>query len=75
MWSNERDGRNIGVLWCFAHVETKENDKTVKRVYVVECAGRPSKKWIDIVKDGLKKKEWCMIGVNSGGLLGGMLGV
>ena len=38
-----------------------ENDKITKRVYVRECAGscsvhRPRKRWIDTVKDCLKKR-------------------
>ena len=37
-----------------------ENDRNVKRIYEVECAGsrsvgRPRKRWIDTVKDCLKK--------------------
>ena len=39
-----------------------ENDKIAKRVYAGNCVGRisegrPWKKWIDTVKDFLKKKE------------------
>ena len=38
-----------------------ENDRIAKRVYVRECAGsrsvgRPRKRWIDTVKDCLKKR-------------------
>ena len=38
-----------------------ENDRIAKRVYVGECAGsrsvsRPRKRWIDTVKDYLKKR-------------------
>ena len=38
-----------------------ENDRNAKRVYVGECAGsrsvgRPRKRWIDTVKDCLKKR-------------------
>ena len=38
-----------------------ENDRLAKRVYVRECAGsrsvgRPRKRWIDSVKDCLKKR-------------------
>ena len=50
-----------GVLRWFGHVERMENDKIGKRVYVGECggrcsAGRPRKRWIDTVKDCLKKR-------------------
>ena len=56
-----------------------ENDRIAKKVYVGECAGshsvgRPQKRWIDTVKNCLKKKisgkqeEWYMIGVNGGSL-------
>ena len=49
-----------------------ENDRTAKSVYVGECAGsrsvgRPWKRWIDTVKDCLKKrsldvrKAWIMV--------------
>ena len=31
-----------GVLRWFGHVETMENDRTAKRVYVGECAGSHS---------------------------------
>ena len=38
-----------------------ENDKTAKRVYVMECVGnrsvgRPRKRWIESMKDCLKKR-------------------
>ena len=38
-----------------------DNDRIAKRVYVGECAGsrlvgRPRKRWIDTVKDWLKKR-------------------
>ena len=50
-----------GVLRWFDHMERMENDRIVKRVYVVECAisrsvGRPRKRWIDTVKDCLRKR-------------------
>ena len=49
------------------------------RVYVGECAGsysvcRPPKRWIDTMKDSLRKRgldvkqEWSRIGMNGGGL-------
>ena len=39
-----------------------ENNRIVKRVYVGECAGsdsvgRPRKRWINTVKDCLKKRD------------------
>ena len=50
-----------GVLQWFCHVERMENGMITKRVYVGECAssrsmGRPRKRWIDTVKDCLKKR-------------------
>ena len=43
------------VQW-FSHVERMENNRIFKRVYVGECAGRPRKRWIDTVKDYLRKR-------------------
>ena len=71
-----------GVLRWFGHVETMESYMIAKKVHVGECAcsrsvGRPWKRWIDTVKDCLKKREfwmsskqgeWCMIRVNTEGL-------
>ena len=50
-----------GVLRWLGHVERMEIDRTAKRVYVGECAGcrsvcRPRKRWIDTVKECLKKR-------------------
>ena len=50
-----------GILRWFGHVERMENDRILKRFYVGECAvshsvGRPRKRWIDIMKDCLKKR-------------------
>ena len=50
-----------GVLRWFGHVERIENDRIAKRVYVGECAGSRSvgwtrKRWIDTVKNCLKKR-------------------
>ena len=50
-----------GVLRWFGHVERMENDRIFKRIYVEECVGsrslgRPRKRWIDTVKDCLKKR-------------------
>ena len=50
-----------GVLRWFGHVQRMENNKTAKRVCVGDCAGslsvgRPMKRWIDTVKDCLKKR-------------------
>ena len=71
-----------GALRWFGYVERKENDRIAKRVYVGDCAsscsvGRARKRYIDTVKDCLKKMsfwmsgkqgEWSRIGVNGGGL-------
>ena len=66
-----------GLLWCFGHVERMESDSIAKRTYVGVCAGncsvgRPQKRWIDTVKDCLRKEVWisgkqgegCWIGMN-----------
>ena len=50
-----------GVLRWFGHVERVERDRIAKRVYVGECAsslsvGRKWKRWIDYVKECLKKR-------------------
>ena len=50
-----------GALRWFGSVERMEKDKISKRVYVGECAGsrslgRPRKRWIDTVKDCLRKR-------------------
>ena len=50
-----------GVLWWFSHVERMENGRIVKRVYMGECAcsrsvGRAWKRWIDTVKECLRKR-------------------
>ena len=55
------DEKTDDVLRWFGHVERMENDRIAKRVYVGECAGsrsvgRPRKRWIDTVKDCLKKR-------------------
>ena len=52
---------DAGVLRWFGHVEKMGNDRLAKRVYVGECAGshsvgRPRKRWIDTLKDCLKKR-------------------
>ena len=49
------------VLWWFGHMKRMENNRIAKRVYVGKFAGsrsvsRPRKKWIDTVKDCLRKK-------------------
>ena len=58
-WVDERIDE--GVLRWFGHVERIENDRFAKRVYVAECGGsrsvvRPRKRWIDTVKDYLRKR-------------------
>ena len=50
-----------GVLQWFGHVEKMERDRITKRVYVGECAGscsmgRPWKRWIDTMKECLRKR-------------------
>ena len=50
-----------GVLRWFGHEERMENDRIDKKVYAEECAGShsvdiPRKRWIDTVKDCLKKR-------------------
>ena len=52
-----------GVLWWFGHVERMEKDRITKRVYVGVCAGscpvvRSRNRWIDTVKDYLRKKRF-----------------
>ena len=47
-----------GVLQWFDHVERIENDRIIKTVYVGECGGRLQKRWIDTLKDCLKKKRF-----------------
>ena len=59
-------------------VERVEKERIAKTVYVGECAGsrsvsRPKKRWIDTVKDCLRKRglnvrQARRIEVNSGGL-------
>ena len=50
-----------GALRGFGHVERMKRDRIANRVYVGECAGslsvgRPRKRWINTVKDCLKKR-------------------
>ena len=58
MWKKKIDEC---VLRWFGHVERIGNDRIAKRVYIGECTGshsvgRRRKRWIDTVKDCLKKK-------------------
>ena len=51
-----------GVLQWLGHVERMENDRIAKRVYVGKSAGSHSvgrswKRWIDIMKNCLKKRS------------------
>ena len=51
---------NEDVLWWFDHVERMEKARIAKIIYVRECAGSHSvgtqrKRWIDSVKDCLKR--------------------
>ena len=70
-----------GVLRWSGNVERMEGDKIAKRVFVGECVGSssvgiPQKKWIDTVKECLKKRSLDIRqirrivtkGVNGGGL-------
>ena len=55
------DERIEVILLWFGHVERMERDRIAKRVYVGVCAGsrsvgRPRKRWIDTVKECLKKR-------------------
>ena len=57
---DERLGESM--LRWFCHVERMERDRISKRVYVGECAdsrsvGRPWKRWIDTVKECLRKRS------------------
>ena len=50
-----------GVLQWFGHVERMEKNRIAEKVYVGECAGsrsvsRPQKRWIDTVKDCLRRR-------------------
>ena len=50
-----------GVIRWFIHIERMDDNRNAKRVHVGECAGsssvgRPRKRWIDTVKDCLKKR-------------------
>ena len=50
-----------GVLRWFVHGERMKNKRIARRVYVGDFAGsrsvgRPRKRWIDTVKDCLKKR-------------------
>ena len=49
------------ILQWFSYVERMERDRITKRDYVGECdgrrsVGRPWKRWIDTVKEYLKKR-------------------
>ena len=50
-----------GVFRLFGHVEKMERDRITKRVFVGDCTGtrsvgKPRKRWIDAVKDCLRKR-------------------
>ena len=56
-----KEGLDEGVLWWLGHVERMESDRITKRVYVGDCAGscsvgRLQKRWIDTVKECLRKR-------------------
>ena len=69
---------NEGMLPLFSHVERMEKGRIAKRDYVEECAGSCSvgslqKRWINAVKECLRKRGFDVrqarrIGVNGGGL-------
>ena len=70
-----------GELRWFSHVERRERYRIAKRIYVEECADIPSvgrfwKRWIDTVKECLRKRGLDviqakrMVGVCEGGMLG-----
>ena len=44
-------------LRWFGHVERIENDRIGKMVYVGKCVGGPRNRWIDTVKERLKKRS------------------
>ena len=51
-----------GILRWYGHVERMENNRIANKVYTGECfgsrlVGRPRKKWIDTLKDCLKKRS------------------
>ena len=57
---DERIDEGVLRQW-FGHVERMERDRIAKRVYVRECAGSHSvgrlwKRWIDTVKECLRKR-------------------
>ena len=61
-----------GVLRWFGHMERMENERIAKRVYVGKCAssrsvGKPRKRWIDIVKDCLRKRSGYQASKENGG--------
>ena len=56
---NERNDEDV--LRWYGHVEQMEDERIANRVFVGECAescslGRPRKRWIDTVKECLKKR-------------------
>ena len=56
---DERTDEDI-VQW-FSHMKKMKRDRIAKGVYVGECAGshpvgRPQKRWIDTVKECLRKR-------------------
>ena len=61
--TKEVDESIIGMLWWFRHVESMENDRIAKRMYVGECTGNKQsvgqlqKRWIDAMKNCFKKKK------------------
>ena len=60
------DEKIDGVLRWFGHVERIENGRIAKRIYVGECAGRSRKRWINTVKDCLRKRFGCQASKENG---------
>ena len=73
------------VLQWFGQLERMERDRIVKRVYVGVCAGsrsvgKPQKRWIDTMKECLKKRGsvqdrsewWGFVRGNAWGVARGM---
>ena len=60
-----------GVPRWFGDVERMEKDRIAKRVYVGECGsscsvGSPQKRWIETVKDSLRKRFRCQASKENG---------
>ena len=64
---------DISVLCWFSHVERMKNYMILKRVYLGKCeyscsVGRPRKRWIDTMKDCLRKMRFgCQVSKENSG--------